>query len=624
MPPIAVAPIWSWLNRSMACWVIAAIKFTASVWVHFAFLAALTRMATTDPAVLSPDELFVYFYGIGLFFSEIAQLMHHYHPLPEHRQIIQLHSIAKKLDAGGLDQLYQLHQHLWHFANKLVKRSPVGPDDAQSDDAQSDDGQGPGKVQYAVTLVESALYSYFSSVWNCLDVVIIVFTFVCAFQRLLGTIVTFFSSGDEALLPQLGLSLSILAIAGWLRVFGFTSMFRQIGPLISTVLNVQYDVILFALFCVSIVLGFGTAMVPLFITHEDFIVGEAGDMEPSGFVFTAANCSGYDDGSRVNCSATVVHPGDTSTCVHCRLNDEGSGCYYGELRGLSAHALQSGTGCRLGHDGRTCVGCVFSPAKCIDPALNGPAPATVARTQQLCEMRRVFSGMNSMSGVFRQLGLAIFGLQDMEQISRSWQSEVTFMVYLAVAQLLLLNLLIAMFNNTYTTQLEHKKQEWFLKRAQTVHESAHSIESVWVLPLFNALYPLWCALKALLRNRHRMRQLLAGCRRPGLCSTFKACWHRVVSSYALLAWLFLPTADWRVRIANERKAKEEATQVVVNDEADEAELHRRWLREHREPTQEQEALCEMRHYVNDKLEDLSVRIIQATQASAMPHGDNAR
>ena len=56
-----------------------------------------------------------------------------------------------------------------------------------------------------------------------------------------------------------------------------------------------------------------------------------------------------------------------------------------------------------------------------------------------------------------------------------------------VAQMMLLNLLIAMFASTYDRIKEHAAVEWRLARAQIIMEYSHEVRSVSELPVLTLL-----------------------------------------------------------------------------------------------------------------------------------------
>ena len=68
-------------------------------------------------------------------------------------------------------------------------------------------------------------------------------------------------------------------------------------------------------------------------------------------------------------------------------------------------------------------------------------------------------------------------LQDMTAISATWETELFFIVYLVLAQVMLLNLLIAMLSNTYDSIAAEALDQWRFTRVETILEFSEQVRS---------------------------------------------------------------------------------------------------------------------------------------------------
>jgi uncharacterized membrane protein YgcG len=71
-----------------------------------------------------------------------------------------------------------------------------------------------------------------------------------------------------------------------------------------------------------------------------------------------------------------------------------------------------------------------------------------------------------------------------------WDAMVFFFIYAFVAQVLLINLLIAMFSDTYSRIQVNVLQEWRLMKAQIVMEHSSAVNGVWEMAPLNVVYLL--------------------------------------------------------------------------------------------------------------------------------------
>ena len=97
------------------------------------------------------------------------------------------------------------------------------------------------------------------------------------------------------------------------------------------------------------------------------------------------------------------------------------------------------------------------------------------------------SSIDSIYDALHSTLQGIIGTQDMEPVTTSWEVELVYTVYLVLAQVLLLNLLIAMFSSTYERIKENEIDEWRVARAQIILEYSHAVRGVFELPLLNLL-----------------------------------------------------------------------------------------------------------------------------------------
>jgi hypothetical protein len=97
------------------------------------------------------------------------------------------------------------------------------------------------------------------------------------------------------------------------------------------------------------------------------------------------------------------------------------------------------------------------------------------------------SSISSLAGALHATLQGLLGTQDMELVTTTWEAEAVYSLYLVVAQVLLMNLLIAMFASTYERIKEHEKDEWRLARAQIILEYSHEVRGVLELPVLNLL-----------------------------------------------------------------------------------------------------------------------------------------
>ncbi len=95
------------------------------------------------------------------------------------------------------------------------------------------------------------------------------------------------------------------------------------------------------------------------------------------------------------------------------------------------------------------------------------------------------SSIDSLSGAIHSTFQGIIGTQDMVPVTISWEVEVVYTVYLVLAQVLLLNLLIAMFSSTYERIKANEIDEWRVARAQIILEYSHAVRGVFELPMLN-------------------------------------------------------------------------------------------------------------------------------------------
>jgi hypothetical protein len=97
------------------------------------------------------------------------------------------------------------------------------------------------------------------------------------------------------------------------------------------------------------------------------------------------------------------------------------------------------------------------------------------------------SSISSLAGALHVTAQGLLGVQDMEQVATAWEVEAVYTLYLVAAQVLLVNLLIAMFASTYERIKEHETDEWRLARAQIMLEYSHEVRGVLELPVLNLL-----------------------------------------------------------------------------------------------------------------------------------------
>eukprot|EP01046_Picozoa_sp_COSAG06_P008732 COSAG06_NODE_445_length_15690_cov_28.448849_1_plen_1513_part_00 len=95
------------------------------------------------------------------------------------------------------------------------------------------------------------------------------------------------------------------------------------------------------------------------------------------------------------------------------------------------------------------------------------------------------SSIGSLAGALHATAQGLLGTQDMDQVTTQWEVEAVYTLYLVVAQIMLLNLLIAMFASTYQRIKDHAADEWRLARAQIIMEYSHEVRGVLELPVLN-------------------------------------------------------------------------------------------------------------------------------------------
>eukprot|EP01049_Picozoa_sp_SAG25_P019068 SAG25_NODE_5806_length_619_cov_1.392308_1_plen_206_part_11 len=113
------------------------------------------------------------------------------------------------------------------------------------------------------------------------------------------------------------------------------------------------------------------------------------------------------------------------------------------------------------------------------------------------------SSINSLGSAVHATSQGLLGTQDMEQVTTQWEAEAVYTVYLVMSQVLLLNLLIAMFSSTYERVKEHETDEWRLARAQIILEYSNEVRGVLELPVLNLLGVLLLPLGWLWRRLRR-------------------------------------------------------------------------------------------------------------------------
>jgi hypothetical protein len=97
------------------------------------------------------------------------------------------------------------------------------------------------------------------------------------------------------------------------------------------------------------------------------------------------------------------------------------------------------------------------------------------------------SSISSLASALHATAQGLLGTQDMEQVTTQWEAEAVYTLYLVAAQIVLLNLLIAMFASTYERIKENAADEWRLARAQIILEYSHEVRGVLELPVLNLL-----------------------------------------------------------------------------------------------------------------------------------------
>ena len=110
----------------------------------------------------------------------------------------------------------------------------------------------------------------------------------------------------------------------------------------------------------------------------------------------------------------------------------------------------------------------------------------IAEESLLAEDRS--SSVSTLGGALYETFQGVLGNQDMDQLTTGWESEAVYTVYLVVAQVLLMNLLTAMFASTYERINVSATDEWRLATAKIFFsEYSNDVRGISELPLLNLL-----------------------------------------------------------------------------------------------------------------------------------------
>jgi hypothetical protein len=231
------------------------------------------------------------------------------------------------------------------------------------------------------------------------------------------------------------------------------------------------------------------------------------------------------------------------------------------------------------------------------------------------------SSISSLAGALHATAQGLLGTQDMDQVTTQWEAEAVYTLYLIAAQVLLMNLLIAMFASTYERIKDHAADEWRLARAQIIMEYSHEVRGVLELPVLNlvglALVPL-CWLWRGLRRCSCLGRVTEE-------SRVRLPWEEVGGGQGKEWGLPPPATTMHPKLpdsATQAKGKDEITlrrSLHNNSELvagfSEATLHERWLEERADadPADFAELQSNVDSTANNRTNALEQRLMQQMQ-----------